>query len=239
MSVEQPAPSFPAAEGWRASRLKTSIAIRFDPETFAEVCSAATRVNKSFAGAVRLLVRYAIEAQARGSSLGVPSARLTAAVLATEVRLLTPKSCARSGAFSTTRSPTDTARPIKTSCDVWQSCPGAPRRSSSRADQQRLKKPGLRRAFCLCRDNSPITASRRRRKTSSRRLHCPCWSSTCRRPGLMPFSCSSRSWPASSRCLRQTGAYRAGSTYAVGSRRLHPPLWTRRDLVAPHRCTPT
>jgi len=45
------------------------IAVRFDPQTIHDVKQAAMRCNRSFASAIRLLVQFAIEAQARRISL--------------------------------------------------------------------------------------------------------------------------------------------------------------------------
>jgi hypothetical protein len=45
------------------------IAVRFDPQTIQDVKLAATRSKRSFASAIRLLVQFAIEAQARRVSL--------------------------------------------------------------------------------------------------------------------------------------------------------------------------
>lgn len=55
------------------------IAVRFDPQTIQDVKQAATRSNRSFASAIRLLVQFAIEAQARRISL-IPAETTVASI---------------------------------------------------------------------------------------------------------------------------------------------------------------
>lgn len=59
----------PPRELRKAAGQKQPIAVRFDPHTMEDVRQAAMRSNRSFASAIRLLVEFAIEAQARRISL--------------------------------------------------------------------------------------------------------------------------------------------------------------------------